>query len=118
MRWGRLRGWRRDSDKGGQDAPAAGLLSLTRPAAEAPAAENQITGNSDGSEAMSRNNRDTEQEKHQSGGPGKAAKSAHVDPDKAGNKPEQNQSGSAGRERGAGSGGSRGASEETRRRSS
>lgn len=110
---GGCEGGRRDSDKGGQDAPAAGLLSLARPAAEAP-----VTGNSDGSEAMSRNNRDTEQEKHQSGGPGKAAKSAHVDPDKAGNKPEQNQSGSAGRERGAGSGGSRGASEETRRRSS
>ena len=68
---------------------------------------------------MSRSNRDTEQEKHQSGGPGKAAKAGHADPDKAvGNKPEQNQSGSLGRERGSGAGGSRGASEEQRDRNS
>jgi hypothetical protein len=66
---------------------------------------------------MTRSNRDTEQEKHQSGGPGKAAKAGHVDPDKAvGNKPGQNQSGSLGRERGSGAGGSRGASEEQRNR--
>ncbi|MBP2294886.1 hypothetical protein [Azospirillum rugosum] len=68
---------------------------------------------------MSRSNHDTEQEKHQSGGPGKAAKAGHVDPDKAvGNKPGQNQSGSEGRERGSGSGGARGASDEQRNRSS
>ncbi|MBP2311204.1 hypothetical protein [Azospirillum soli] len=66
---------------------------------------------------MTRSNRDTEQEKHQTGGPGKAAKAGHVDPDKAtGNKPGQNQSGSQGRERGSGSGGSRGASKEQRDR--
>ncbi len=73
---------------------------------------------------MSRNNRDTEQEKHQSGGPGKAAKAGHTDPNKAdpdkavGNKPGQNQSGSLGQERGSGAGGSRGASEEQRDRNS
>lgn len=68
---------------------------------------------------MTRSNRDTEQEKHQSGGPGKAAKAGHVDPDKAlGNKPGQNQSSGQGRERGSGSGGARGASEEQRNRSS
>ncbi len=66
---------------------------------------------------MSRSNRDTEQEKHQSGGAGKAAKSGHEDADKAaGNKPGQNQSSGQGRERGSGSGGSRGASDEQRRR--
>lgn len=70
---------------------------------------------------MTPSNRDTEQEKHQSGGPGKAAKSGHEDPEKAvgkaaGNKPGQNQSGSQGRERGSGSGGSRGASKEQRDR--
>ncbi|WP_448207661.1 hypothetical protein [Azospirillum sp. sgz302134] len=71
---------------------------------------------------MTRSNRDAEQEKHQSGGPGKAAKAGHTDPDKTdadkavGNKPGQNQSGSQGRERGSGSGGSRGASEEQRNR--
>ncbi|HYG90993.1 MAG TPA: hypothetical protein VD978_32595 [Azospirillum sp.] len=36
---------------------------------------------------MTRSNRDTEQDKHRAGGPGKAAKSDH----KAGNKPTQNQ---------------------------
>ncbi|WP_207460316.1 hypothetical protein [Azospirillum sp. SYSU D00513] len=59
----------------------------------------------------------TEQDKHMSGGPGKAAKSGHDNPDKAlGNKPGQNQSSGQGRERGAGEGGSRGASDEARNR--
>ena len=55
----------------------------------------------------------TEHDKHVSGGPGKAAKSG---PDKPGNKPPQNQTGMEGRERGAGAGGSRGASEEQKNR--
>jgi len=42
---------------------------------------------------MTRSDRETEQEKHRAGGPGKSAKSDH----KAGNKPTQNQAPGSGR---------------------
>ncbi len=35
----------------------------------------------------------TEHERHQAGGPGKAARKGHVDPERSGNKPSQNQAG-------------------------
>lgn len=41
---------------------------------------------------MSRNHNDTQQEKHEAGGPGKAARSGHLEGGKTGNALNQNQS--------------------------